>query len=395
MSDDSVYHGREQSLVKHLILRRYLQRFAYIIGSKWQSITYVDCFAGPWNSRSEDLADTSFSIAIHELREARNQLQRSQHAAPLQFRCVFLESNRAAFLKLDEFAKSIGDVQIETHNATLEQSVQEIVRFVRTAQGSNFSFVFIDPTGWTGFDIAVIRPLLTLSNCEVLINFMTEHIRRFIDWPNPANQESFERLFGDASFREEIAKCPAEERDDACVEKYMQVVQAAGKFGFASCAVVLHPEIDRSHFHLIYLTRHRKGIEVFKDAERKSMQDMEASRAQAQQRKRIKKTRQTEMFSGEDVPSAYFDELRDVYLGKAKKKLSGALTTAGRMDYDIAWSNTLRFPLVWESDLKEWIGEWQRGGNLELRGLTLNERVPKLGKQVELHWIPNSTNSPS
>ena len=68
MSDDVLYEGREQSLVKHLILRRYLRRFAFIIGSHWSSITYVDCFSGPWRSRSDQFADTSFGIAIHELR---------------------------------------------------------------------------------------------------------------------------------------------------------------------------------------------------------------------------------------------------------------------------------------------------------------------------------------
>ena len=74
MSDD-LYGGREQSRVKHLILKNYLQRFAHIIGQKWPSITYVDCFAGPWQAKSQDLIDTSFGIAVSELRSARSSLQ--------------------------------------------------------------------------------------------------------------------------------------------------------------------------------------------------------------------------------------------------------------------------------------------------------------------------------
>lgn len=46
MANEETYRGREQTLVKHFILRQYLKRFAHIVGSHWDSITYVDCFAG-------------------------------------------------------------------------------------------------------------------------------------------------------------------------------------------------------------------------------------------------------------------------------------------------------------------------------------------------------------
>lgn len=57
---EDTYHGREQTLVKHLVLKLYLERFAHIIYSRWDSITYIDGFAGPWNVRTSDLADSSF-----------------------------------------------------------------------------------------------------------------------------------------------------------------------------------------------------------------------------------------------------------------------------------------------------------------------------------------------
>jgi three-Cys-motif partner protein len=64
LSDSDLYAGREQTLVKHFILREYLQRFAIIVGHHCNTITYVDCFSGPWNVRSDDLSDSSFSIAL-------------------------------------------------------------------------------------------------------------------------------------------------------------------------------------------------------------------------------------------------------------------------------------------------------------------------------------------
>ena len=75
------------------------------------------------------------------------------------------------------------------------------------------------------------------------------------------------------------------------------------------------PEINRSHFHLIYLTRKPKGIEVFKDAERQAMRDMESARAKAQQsRRQQKRGGQKELFSAEELHDpTYFDEIRDRY----------------------------------------------------------------------------------
>jgi len=66
MIDETLYEGREQTLVKHFVLNAYLERFAHIIGFWADTITYVDCFSGPWRSRSPDLRDTSFAIARDE-----------------------------------------------------------------------------------------------------------------------------------------------------------------------------------------------------------------------------------------------------------------------------------------------------------------------------------------
>jgi three-Cys-motif partner protein len=74
VADPNLYVGREQTRVKHEILRRYLVRFAHIVGSRWDTISYVDGFSGPWRSQSERREDTSFSIAIEQLRHARSTI---------------------------------------------------------------------------------------------------------------------------------------------------------------------------------------------------------------------------------------------------------------------------------------------------------------------------------
>jgi len=110
MSNGELYAGREQTLVKHFILQKYLERFAHIIGSHWDVLTYVDCFSGPWNARSENFEDSSFTIALKELRNARDT--HAKRGRSLQLRCFFLEKNRAAYAKWIEEWKHEGTLGI-------------------------------------------------------------------------------------------------------------------------------------------------------------------------------------------------------------------------------------------------------------------------------------------
>ena len=377
MSDD-LYVGREQSFVKHLILRNYLQRFAQIIGQRWPSITYVDCFAGPWQSKSDDLSDTSFGIAVSELRKARLSLSQT-FQRNVKIRAFFLEEDKEAYERLNAFAKQQFDMEIMTLNLRLEDAVSEIVDFIKS-ENDTFPFILIDPKGWSGFDIEVIKPLLKLRPGEVLVNFMIEHIRRFVEWDKETNKNSFVRLFGSESFLAKIYGLQPSERDDVIAQTYLETLKSVGEFEFGSMALVLHPEHDRRFFYLPYVTRNPKGIEVFKDAEQRTMPAMEQLRARASQRIRVTRTSQRELFGTDDSPnSTYFEDLRVRYLTAARDSLYDRLQVSKRLRYDDAWSHALQWPMVWDSDLKTWISEWSKDGVLGIEGLKPRERVPKLG----------------
>jgi hypothetical protein len=290
-------------------------------------------------------------------------------------------------MKLKKFADQVKDAEIETRNAELESSVDHILAFVRAGGARAFSFVFIDPTGWSGFSMDTIAPLLRLAPGEVLINFMTEHIRRFIDSPVSETQESFEGLFGSADFRSQLKGLTGHDRIDALVETYMANVKKTGKYSFVCPAIILHPEEDRAPFHLIYATRNPRGVEVFKEAEKRAMAVMEKARADAQQRNRERKTKARDLFHSEVCfQSTIYPELRERYLNKARSEVAQMLKEKRRVLYDVIWSKALTNPLVWASDLKNWIKEWQAGSHLRLEGLTEGERVPKLDHHHYLVW---------
>lgn len=386
-AEDELYAKREQTQVKHYILRHYLQRFAHIVGSTWSSITYVDGFAGPWNVRSPDLADSSFAIGLEELKKARDTHQ--QRGKTLHLRCFFLEKEPEAYRQLAGFASRITDAEVEIGNDTFERSIPDILRFIRKDPGT-FPFLFIDPTGWTGFAMRKIAPLLKLEPGEVLVNFMTSFIRRL------PNDEQLADLFGSMDFKPRIAGLTGLELEDQLVSCYRSSLQQAGRFAYALSAMVLHPEIDRTHFHLIYATRHRRGVKVFKETEKRAMMEMERVRAEARVRSQTE-TGQGSLFGGEKPSvsglgsySLHYRQLRERYVGRAKTAVLDLLRRQGRIPYDKAWEVALAWPLVWESDLKEWITRWKHDETLRLDGLGPRQRVPRLEHSHFLIFQPPS-----
>ena len=396
MSNDDLYIGREQTLVKHIILKHYLERFAIIVGWHWDTLTYVDCFSGPWNVQSDDFKDSSFAIAIEQLRKARD-VHKKRTGKTLKLRCFFLEKTPSAYTKLKQFADQITDVIIETKNKKLEDAIQDILKFAQEGGSTSFPFIFIDPTGWSGFALEPITPLLRLNPGEVLITFMTEHIRRFIEWPQKQNQESFLKLFGSGQFNDKLKGLDEKDREDAIVTAYSECVKCVGAFGYTNSAIVLHPEKNRTHFHLIYATRDHNGIKVFKEAEKRAMSVMEKTRDEAQKREREERTGQTEirLFSGTVTqdPSEYFRSLRERYVSRAQAAVLALLHTKRQLTYDNAWSTAMTFPLTWESDLKDWIREWKQDGQLETMGMKEKQRIPQLGQNIRLVWKGPRTSS--
>ena len=274
----------------------------------------------------------------------------------------------------------MSDAEIEARNAVLEDSVPAILDFVRRGGDETFPFIFIDPTGWTGFSMNLIAPLLNLDPGEVLINLMTKDVRRFVGSPEKQTQESFERLFGRSGIRERVASTQGLERDDVVVEEYCRSVRDTGRFPYVCTAIVLHPERDRTHFHLIYATRHRKGVEVFKSAEKKAMAVQEAARAEADKRRRRQSTGMASLFDSQSMHrQTPYEELREHYVQKSRQSVRALLESRRRAAYDEVWDVAMRQPMTWESDLKDWLKAWLDEGRISFDGWKPRQRVPQSG----------------
>ena len=119
------YQDREQSQVKHRVLQRYLQAFAPIVGSAYDEIVYVDCMAGPWESRDSSLSDTSFHTALDVLRRCRHQ------GRCKKVRALLIEKDPDSYRLLDAYARSITDIEVVTKCWDFNEHVADIVAFAK------------------------------------------------------------------------------------------------------------------------------------------------------------------------------------------------------------------------------------------------------------------------
>lgn len=357
---ESGYQDREQSEIKHYAIRLYLEAAARILGSAYD-IKYVDCCAGPWNSRDSDYRDTSFGIAFEVLKTTRAELSTRGRVPSIE--CLFIEKEPEPFKQLDDFAKrrTSPEIKVRAEKWDFAQHIGEIVLYCSTRR--TFPFILIDPKGWKLAGISQISPLLKIRPGEVVINLMSSFITRFV---NDTATDLSDLLGEDFP---ELRSLSGTELEFAVVRKYCDLIKREGGFAYVCALPVMKPDSDAFNFYLIYATRHPKGVEVFKSVERRTEEQTHLVRADVQLRQRQEKTGNFELF---DAPVLYrerkYQQLAEDNRVRAKKRVWDLLSAAGEVSYDDCWVEALQFPAVYQRDLRQWLTEWEAVGTIHVKG---------------------------
>ena len=292
------YHGREQAFVKHRLLETYLQRLFMIIGLNQRSIRYVDCFSGPWQEGSADLKDTSIGIALKIFQKSMEGL--IERGREVSFHALFIEKDNISFKKLEDHLAGFQQTGIST--SAFHGDFFDLRDSILDWCGSeDFTFFFIDPNGWKNVvEAPTLTPLLQRPNSEFLINFMYDFLSR--TQPQGSFREDMPAIFGEVR---DTGGLSPEQREAYLIDLYKQrlkkILPARGGKPRAVSVQVLYPTIDRTLYHLVYLTRHPKGITVFMEASEQLDLIQRNARAQAKQEERESRRGQREMFSASSL----------------------------------------------------------------------------------------------
>lgn len=300
-----IYEGREQALVKHALLKSYLQKLVLIIGmsarqARKAEICFVDCFAGPWGSQDEQLEGTSIALSLKTLEDCKLKL--ASLNVDVRMRALYIEKDPAAFARLSGFLQRQSGSAVE-HECRRGDFVHLRDDIMKWCGRDAFVFFFVDPKGWKDIVIDTMRPLLARPRSEFLINFAYNFINRtasMAPW-----QDAMTKLLGSAVNLDGLQ--PAE-REEALVNAYRTSLKACvpgdrpDYRARSAYVTVLDPLHRRTKYHLVYVTSHPTGIIEFMDISERVDLVQRQVRAAKQIDARQQKTGVTDMFGADLRP---------------------------------------------------------------------------------------------
>ncbi|HWK47946.1 MAG TPA: three-Cys-motif partner protein TcmP [Stellaceae bacterium] len=293
----NTYLDREQTQAKHFILRGYLRELAFKVLRGWD-IAYIDGFSGPWESKTDDFSDTSFMIAISVLKEAQRIVEERTRSRR-EIKCFFSEKNLKAYQQMAAavapFHRPGEGFQIDTYHGEFVDAVDKIDTFI----GRSFPLIFIDPTGWSEYPFTKIAPLFSSSKCEVLINFMYDHINRFLPHPDAKITGSLDPILGGPGWKGRLD--PALTLGPAVEKLFRETLKTAGKFAYVVSTKIEKSTQERPHFFLAYGTKNRAGLIAFREIEYNALRAHARNRSAAITRKREKKSGGIDLFADHEA----------------------------------------------------------------------------------------------
>ena len=220
-----------------------------------------------------------------------------------------------------------------------------------------------------------------------------DFVNRFLNSPDPATETSLDRFYGTERWRD-LRSSPQREED--IVGLYSEQVRANGNFAYVTSTKILKPLHDRAYFHLIYATRNAKGIEKFRDVEKRVTTAQEQVRDAAQRENRIQRSGQEELLFGlgGDL-SPLLQEERYRQRERARAQMFEVLAS-GPQTYERLLPLLLQIPLFWKTDFNELVMEERRAGHIDVAGMGFRQRVPNDGCIITLagDTTPGLSNRP-
>jgi three-Cys-motif partner protein len=315
------YTGKEAAYIKNELLRAYLEPLFMIVGQRELRIGYIDCSPGPWQKGGQDPGGASVAVSLGVMAKCHNDLL-GKFRRDVQFRALFIERNKESFGRLESFLKS------ESYDGVKAQCLKgdfcDLGNDILSWCGDrDFCFFFIDAKEWRHIAIPTLDPFLDRPSSEFLINFMFESIVRAN--AQTSLEEQMEAIFGEAPDTSHIGP---EERERFLFNLYCRQLKASAPIigeAIPRCAHmrVLHPTKGRTIYDLVYLTWNPLGLVTFMEASEQLESEQKKVRALARQSKKVKRSRQLEIFSADkfvgDEPAVDLTKVKEYWLAKLSR----------------------------------------------------------------------------
>lgn len=250
---------KEHTKVKHEILSKYITGWIKILGT-FHKLYIFDCFAG--RGKYKDGSDGSplriIKILIN-LRKSQNK--------PKEAECFFIENNPKNIQNLEMELKDISEevdswLKIHVKLGKFTKIIKEILE----KYNNNIipAFFFLDPFGFGGIPLSIIKKLLSFGKTEVFITFMIRDVIRFLE--SQPHQDSIKQLIGVHNVMEILQEEPYSKlpKEQAILKLYRNQLHKNVEVRYTIPFKINADDKLQTTYYLIHCTNHPKGCAMMK-----------------------------------------------------------------------------------------------------------------------------------
>ncbi|MFA6171020.1 MAG: three-Cys-motif partner protein TcmP [Patescibacteria group bacterium] len=243
---------------KHKILQKYLNAWLPII-TRWNGrVLFIDGFAGP----GEYIGGKPGSpmIAFEAI---------IKHKFPISSEMIlfFIEKDAKRCEHLEKMVASLDkpkNINITVKHGEFDKTLSEVLNLLEEQKKKIApALVFIDPFGFTGIPLDLIKRIMENQKCEVMITFMYEEINRFIGleklWP------SLEETFGTDTWKAVISEKDSKQRSEMLHNIYRDQLKNEAGVKFVR-SFKMKNKMNKDDYFLFFGTNNILGLKKIKEA---------------------------------------------------------------------------------------------------------------------------------
>ena len=259
----TVWPLEPQTHAKHKILTHYVDAWFPIMAARNRRLIFMDGFAGPgiYEGGEPGSPIIVLSRLLNHPAFGRWDCEfRFLFCEPEPGRCASLQREIA---KLESRYQGGWPANVHVHivESLFEQATAEILESLGDRSLAP-TLAFLDPFGVKGIPLAQVCRLLHFPKCELLVNLAAQSIRRFRE--RPEFEQHVDALFDSEDWRE-VDTGTAEGDAEEFARLFER--QLSGRCGFNHILSFRMLNIgNQTSYFLVFGTKHRKGLEVMKDA---------------------------------------------------------------------------------------------------------------------------------
>ena len=256
--DPRKWEYTEHTRAKHEILGALSRRLVSILGSsRAPRLVILDGFAG----RAEYTGGESGSPVL--IYEAAVRAVGRGVAQQITILCSEANPSNYASLKVvtDQLAPCAGRRAPDAAAGVRFRRDAASREWLAERRGTIPTFVFVDPFGFTGVPLEVIKALMSVDHVEVLLTFMARDMSRFLTLDTV--EEALNEFFGGDAWRACVTRT---RRTDRMPAAPLPGGRPAGNRALRDAIPCLRGRAQTPLYYLVHLTNHPLGMRRMKEA---------------------------------------------------------------------------------------------------------------------------------